>query len=68
MKLKIPYWEGRFNVELYDMKRQALYLPNGGTNPSVTPATPFQRLLISMDLFNALVCGLLEVSAVLRGS
>ena len=43
MKLKIPYWEGRFNVELYDMKRQALYLPNGGTNPSVTPATAIPK-------------------------
>ena len=27
MKLKVPFWEGRFNVEIYDMNRQALYLP-----------------------------------------
>ena len=28
MKLKIPCWEGDFKVELYDMNRNALYLPN----------------------------------------
>ena len=27
MKLKIPYWESRYNVEIYDMQREALYLP-----------------------------------------
>ena len=27
MKLKIPYWEQRYNVEIYDMQREALYLP-----------------------------------------
>ncbi len=27
LKLKVPYWEKKFNVELYDMKKKALYLP-----------------------------------------
>lgn len=27
MKLKIPYWDGKFNIELYDMQSKALYLP-----------------------------------------
>ena len=27
MKLKVPFWEGRYNVEIYDMSRQPLYLP-----------------------------------------
>ena len=27
MKLKVPFWEGRFNVEIYGMDRSALYLP-----------------------------------------
>ena len=27
LKLKVPFWEGRYNVEIYDMARQALYLP-----------------------------------------
>ena len=27
LKLKVPYWEGRFNVEVYDVKKQPLYLP-----------------------------------------
>ena len=27
LKLKVPYWEGKFNLELYDMERKALYLP-----------------------------------------
>ena len=28
MKLKIPFWEDKFNVELYGMDRKPLYLPN----------------------------------------
>ena len=27
LKLKVPYWEGRFNVELYNMERNPLYVP-----------------------------------------
>ena len=27
MKLKLPYWEGRYNVQIYDMSRDPLYLP-----------------------------------------
>jgi len=27
MKLKVPFWEGRFNVEIYGMDRKPLYLP-----------------------------------------
>jgi hypothetical protein len=27
LKLKVPFWEDKFNVELYDMNRQVLYLP-----------------------------------------
>jgi hypothetical protein len=27
MKLKVPFWEGRFNVEVYGMDRKPLYLP-----------------------------------------
>ena len=27
MKIKVPFWEGRFNVEIYGMDRNALYLP-----------------------------------------
>jgi len=27
MKLKVPFWEGRYNVEIYDMDRNPLYLP-----------------------------------------
>ena len=26
-KLKVPFWEGRYNVEIYGMDRKALYLP-----------------------------------------
>ena len=28
VKLKLPYWDGKFNLELYDMKRQPLFVPN----------------------------------------
>ena len=27
LKLKIPYWDGKFNIELYDMAAKAVYLP-----------------------------------------
>ena len=27
LKLKVPFWEGKFNLELYDMERKALYVP-----------------------------------------
>ncbi len=27
LKLKVPYWDGKFNVELYDLNKKALYLP-----------------------------------------
>ena len=43
MKLKIPFWEGKFNVELYDMKRQPLYLSSGVTGPNVTPVTAIPK-------------------------
>ena len=40
MKLKIPYWEGVFKVELYDMDRQALYLPKGDWDKTPTDLVP----------------------------
>ena len=27
LKLKVPFWEGRYNVEVYDMEQNALYIP-----------------------------------------
>lgn len=27
LKLKVPFWEGRFNVEVYDTNKKPLYLP-----------------------------------------
>ena len=27
LKLKVPHWEGRFNVEIYDTNKKPLYLP-----------------------------------------
>ena len=28
MKIKIPYWEGKFNVELYDTNHESIFQPN----------------------------------------
>ena len=42
MKLKIPYWENNFNVELYDMDSKPLYL-SGKTDPNVTPVTAIPK-------------------------
>ena len=27
LKLKVPFWEGRYNVEVYDMEQNSLYIP-----------------------------------------
>tara|TARA_B100000795_G_scaffold269881_1_gene260883 strand:+ start:5518 stop:6384 length:867 start_codon:yes stop_codon:yes gene_type:complete len=43
MKLKVPFWDGNFAVELYNMERKALYLPDGNTDPSVTPVTAIPK-------------------------
>ena len=32
MKLKIPFWEGNYLVELYDMNRKPLYIPKSETH------------------------------------
>ena len=32
MKIKLGYWEGKFNVELYDMDKNLLFLPDGYGN------------------------------------
>jgi hypothetical protein len=42
MKIKIPYWDGKFNCEVYDMKRQPLYLPSY-TDSSSTPVTAIPK-------------------------
>jgi hypothetical protein len=46
LKLKVPFWEGRFNVEIYGMDRNALYLPpkfgkgpEGNKAPDQDPAS-----------------------------
>ena len=38
MKLKIPFWEGNYMVEIYDMDKQPLYLPKSDshTTPPVS--------------------------------
>ena len=28
MKIKLPFWEGKFNIEIYSMDKKPLYLPN----------------------------------------
>lgn len=33
IKLKVPFWEQKFNVELYDMSKKALYLPRAPGSP-----------------------------------
>jgi len=43
MKLKIPFWDGNFNVELYGMDKSPLYLSGGRTDPSVTPVTAIPK-------------------------
>ena len=45
VKLKIPYWDGAFNVELYDMKRQPLFLPKSMTEKSPVDLMPMKSYI-----------------------
>jgi hypothetical protein len=37
LKVKIPYWEGKFNVELYDTNEEPIYLPSHTTDEDSFP-------------------------------
>tara|TARA_A100001011_G_scaffold362416_1_gene411310 strand:+ start:888 stop:1844 length:957 start_codon:yes stop_codon:yes gene_type:complete len=68
MKIKIPYWEGSWNTEVYDMKGKLLYKPskNGntfeceGTPHSLIPKGSYIRGLIQCNglWFTGGKCGL----------
>lgn len=58
MKLKIPYWEGKFNIELYDTKSKPIFLPTkdgcegpqGDKNPvDVVPSRSYVKGLIACN-------------------
>jgi hypothetical protein len=58
LKLKIPYWEGNFNVELYNMDGKAVFLPpkegqempQGDKNPiDFVPSKSYIKGLIACD-------------------
>ena len=42
MKIKIPFWDGKFNCEVYDMKSKPLYLPSF-TDSEATPHTTIPK-------------------------
>ena len=42
MKIKIPYWDGKFNCEVYDMQSKPLYLPSF-TDSASTPHTTIPK-------------------------
>ena len=47
LKLKVPYWEEKFNVELYDMERNVLYTPprkGASKNSDEEVLTPMDHL------------------------
>ena len=45
LKLKVPYWEEKFNVELYDMSRKVLYTPpRKGATVEDNALTPMDHL------------------------
>ena len=53
---KVPYWEKRFNVEIYDMARLLLYLPpkygdegNKAPDPTDTPVDFVPKHLMLRD-------------------
>ena len=53
IKLKIPCWEGKFKVELYDMNKNPLYTPN---NPNHT-TTPPDLIASRSHLKGLMECG-----------
>ena len=40
LKVKIPYWEGKFNVEIYGMDKKPLYLPSQPSGASPVTVIP----------------------------
>lgn len=42
MKIKIPFWDGKFNCEVYDMQQKPLYLPSYNDS-SATPHTTIPK-------------------------
>ena len=53
IKLKVPCWEGKFKVELYDMNKNPLYTPN---NPNHT-TTPPDLIASRSHLKGLMECG-----------
>ncbi len=57
LKLKIPFWEDRFNVELYDMNRKALYTPpRKGAEPDDGALTPMDHLPKGVHIKGLIQC------------
>lgn len=56
LKLKVPYWEDKFNVELYDMDRKVLYTPprKGASNDEVL--TPMDHLPKGANIKGLIQC------------
>jgi hypothetical protein len=50
VKLKLPFWENKFNLELYNMKRQPLFVPNevedNGLPMDLVPARSYVKGLM----------------------
>jgi len=58
VKLKIPYWEGKFNIELYDVQGKEMYIPPK-TVDSVVPQgnkTPLDLVEKGAHLSGLIMC------------
>jgi len=60
MKIKLGYWEGKFNVELYDMEKKLLFLPEGyGNDTAVKPQgskTPMELIPKGSNVIAVIKC------------
>jgi len=54
VKLKIPFWDGVFKVELYDMDRQPLFLPKTMTEKSPVALMPMKSHIKGLMRCNGL--------------
>ena len=56
MKVKLPYWDGRFTVELYDMNKKPMYLPPKKDSTEVPSRSPVDLLPKGAHLNGIIQC------------
>ena len=63
LKVKVPYWEGVFNMEVYDTNKQPVYLPPKKNMEATSSETPFTLVTKGSKITGLITCTGLWFSA-----